>query len=488
MPNTILFLLIFLIAVGEGAFGVAALWVSGAAAILTALCCGVRVGAMAVLLIFVGYVLSGAPVFTAFWQSLAVAVAMLVALCLGGSRQSRTEEWRLLGRKGLGTILVPSVVAGLVMLFWLPPSDALWRAIAMAAALACLAPPVCLAGERITAGPAVASAVVSFAVVAGSVALQVSWVASLFGVTAIALLGATLAVPVVLWSLAGMALGANIGQLAIAADGSEHLSVTLIFMSLVAVVTCTQMSKLRGAVLDSQDQARRRTARIRYLLQDRDEVTALAVHDLQSPIQAIGGMQKTLLHMIETGQTDTDKIRPALEVAIETSSDLSDRVASVLNEKRPHLGGRGDGAIAGVIINHTVAAHRLELDEKALQITRIIPTDSVVDHAEDVKDVLDVLLDNAIRHSHSGGMIILSVRLDGTSNTLTFDVSDEGPGVSAKDAERLFKAPVSLDEKERQGMGLFLAYRRARSMGGNLTYRPSAGGGACFSLVLPQTT
>ena len=142
-------------------------------------------------------------------------------------------------------------------------------------------------------------------------------------------------------------------------------------------------------------------------------------------------------------------------------------------------------SLAGVIINHTVAAHRLELDEKAFQITRVIPTDSVVDHAEDVKDVLDVLLDNAIRHSPTGGTIVVSFGLDGFSNALKFEVSDEGPGVGEEDAERLFKAPVLPDERDRQVMGLFLAYRRARSLGGNLTYRPSADVGACFVLVLP---
>lgn len=485
MPKAVLYLLIFLIAIGEGAWSVAALWVSGAAAILTALCRGGRFGVIAVPLIFAGYVLSGVPVNAALWQSIAVAGAMLVAMRYGGSWQGWTEDWRLQVRRALGTILVPSAVAGLMLLVFLSPSEALWRAVALATALACFAPAVCLAGERVHAGT-VASAVLSGAVVASAVALQMSWFANLVGITTIALIGAILTAPVVFWSLAGMALGANVAQLALSADGSEPLSLTLLLMSLVAVVICTQVSKLRGALLDSQDMARRRTARIRYLLQDRDEVTALAVHDLQSPIQAIGGMQKTLLHMIETGLTDPDQIRPALEVAIETSSDLSDRVASVLNEKRPHLGGRGDGALAGVIINHTVAAHRLELDEKALQITRINPTDSVVDHAEDVKDVLDVLLDNAIRHSPSGGAIVVSFGLDDLSNALKFEVSDEGPGVGEKDAERLFKAPVRSDERDRQGMGLFLAYRRARSLGGSLAYRPSAGGGACFVLVLPQ--
>lgn len=485
MPKAVLFLLIFLSAIGESTWSVAALWVSGAAAILTALCGGGRFGAMAVPLIFAGYVLSGVPVSAALWQSIAVAGAMLVTVRYGGARQGLTEDWRVQGRWALGTILVPSAVAGLMLLVLLSPLEALWRAVALAAALACFAPAVCLAGERVHAGT-VASAVLSGAVMASAVALQVSWFANLVGITTIALIGAILTAPVVFWSLAGMALGANVAQLALSADGSEPLSLTLLLMSLVAVMICTQVSRLRSALLDSQDMARRRTARIRYLLQDRDEVTALAVHDLQSPIQAIGGMQKTLLHMIETGQTDPNQIRSALEVAIETSSDLSDRVASVLNEKRPHLGGRGDGALAGVIISHTIAAHRLELDEKALQITRIIPTDSVVDHAEDVKDVLDVLLDNAIRHSPSGGTITVSFGLDGLSNALKFEVLDKGPGVGEEDAELLFKAPVRPDERDRQGMGLFLAYRRARSLGGSLTYRPSAGGGACFVLVLPQ--
>jgi signal transduction histidine kinase len=69
-------------------------------------------------------------------------------------------------------------------------------------------------------------------------------------------------------------------------------------------------------------------------------------------------------------------------------------------------------------------------------------------------------------------------------------VSDHGPGVSAAEQQRIFRAfhKSARDAAESRpgvGLGLALSRRLARGLGGDLVYQPGTGGG-CFVLTLPR--
>ena len=64
-------------------------------------------------------------------------------------------------------------------------------------------------------------------------------------------------------------------------------------------------------------------------------------------------------------------------------------------------------------------------------------------------------------------------------------VRDQGPGIAAGDAERVFEKfeRVSTSTKG-YGLGLYLSRQLARQQGGDLVYSPASGGGAAFRLTL----
>jgi signal transduction histidine kinase len=73
---------------------------------------------------------------------------------------------------------------------------------------------------------------------------------------------------------------------------------------------------------------------------------------------------------------------------------------------------------------------------------------------------------------------------------LTVTVVDEGPGISARDAERIFRPFERLDSRVNEGasgtgLGLAIARDLATSMGGTLRLLPSARG-ASFELRVPS--
>ncbi len=112
----------------------------------------------------------------------------------------------------------------------------------------------------------------------------------------------------------------------------------------------------------------------------------------------------------------------------------------------------------------------------------------VVEADEDrLTQVLLILVDNAIEHSPSGGIITLGLALPG--GRVSVSVSDQGPGVPAADRDRIFEPFARLPGARRSasgsGLGLAIARQLVSRHDGDLGVEDAPGGGARFVLRLP---
>jgi heavy metal sensor kinase len=106
--------------------------------------------------------------------------------------------------------------------------------------------------------------------------------------------------------------------------------------------------------------------------------------------------------------------------------------------------------------------------------------------ADRLRQALDNLVDNAIRHAGRGGDV--GVRADREDGRLRVIVRDSGPGFAPDVLERAFEPFTrSASEHDDDGAGLGLAIVRAvaEAHGGSATARNLDGGGAVVSLDLP---
>ena len=102
-----------------------------------------------------------------------------------------------------------------------------------------------------------------------------------------------------------------------------------------------------------------------------------------------------------------------------------------------------------------------------------------------VIQILVNLIVNAIRYSPENGTVRLSFAR--TSGTASVTISDEGPGISAGDEQRIFERFERAHSKEGgTGLGLAISRRLARSMGGDVTLDSAPAEGARFTLTLPS--
>ena len=105
---------------------------------------------------------------------------------------------------------------------------------------------------------------------------------------------------------------------------------------------------------------------------------------------------------------------------------------------------------------------------------------------ESVEQVAWILLDNAVRYAPSGPVHV-SITAEGDRELLV-RVRDEGPGVPRSERAlvfRRFQRGSTARGHDGTGLGLDVARRLVRAMGGQLRYEDAPEGGATFAFTLP---
>jgi signal transduction histidine kinase len=214
--------------------------------------------------------------------------------------------------------------------------------------------------------------------------------------------------------------------------------------------------------------------RITRLVAREREFSANASHQLRTPLTALR------LRLEEIGlQASSEEERDEVAAALAEVDRLERTVADLLAYAREARAGEAvDLDLAALIRRH--AETWSVLYERAGRRLDVDAGEPVPVHASPgaLGQVLDVLLENALRHG--AGRARISVADDPRRATVA--VEDEGKGVSADMRESIFDRGESVGGGS--GIGLHLARVLAVAEGGRLRVAPAAL--ARFELVLPR--
>jgi signal transduction histidine kinase len=130
-------------------------------------------------------------------------------------------------------------------------------------------------------------------------------------------------------------------------------------------------------------------------------------------------------------------------------------------------------------LNQNGANIALDLPQKALNI--------VEGDRERMKQILTILVENAISHACKGDSII--IRAYNQKHSVVLEVEDHGDGIPDEEKKRVFerfyRGDQSRSEKKHFGLGLSIAKELVELHQGDITIRDTQGGGATFIVRLP---
>lgn len=242
----------------------------------------------------------------------------------------------------------------------------------------------------------------------------------------------------------------------------------------------------RMLLLDSERAARVAAERATRL---RDEFLLIAAHELRTPITSLRGYAQLMRRSLDAGDFEPRILHRALEVVDQQSGKLARLISLLLDFSAMQAGIlelRFEQVDVAPLVQRGVVAARTAAPQHTMEVhTPEALVMSVDPHR--LEQVLNNLLDNAIRFSPSGGTIEVGLSQPDSASAC-LEIRDHGLGVAVEHREHLFdRFYRAHSDSHNSGLGLGLHVTRhiIEQHGGTIEIVAPPSGGSRFVVRLP---
>jgi len=232
--------------------------------------------------------------------------------------------------------------------------------------------------------------------------------------------------------------------------------------------------------------------RVERVLRD---FVANASHQLRTPLTSIRGYAETL---IDAPPADEAKRREFLEIIHANAVHMAKVIGGMFALAKSEREGKRPGELAAGVpqaLDHALKNASFAAQDKNIEIILDeLPADlpKTATDPDGLLQIIDSILDNAIKYSPENTKVRVAAASDGQSVTMTF--ADQGPGIDAANQarifERFFRADGNgVDSTGSAGLGLAICRHIARNYGGEVWVESptdkDTGTGSVFTVRLP---
>lgn len=221
----------------------------------------------------------------------------------------------------------------------------------------------------------------------------------------------------------------------------------------------------------------------------RRQLTADIAHDLRTPLSLILGHSEAL----------SDGVLPATPETLDIIHDEAQRLNRLIEDLRTlSLTETGELPMvmrpisASELVERMALAYLPAAQEKQISVEKEVHTvPEVLADPDRISQVLDNLIDNAIRHTPQGGQI--HIQTQAYAAGVQISVQDSGAGITAEDLPHVFSRFYRADKSRHRhdggsGLGLAIAKSIVEHHNGRIWVESTIGQGATFHFTLPQAT
>lgn len=257
--------------------------------------------------------------------------------------------------------------------------------------------------------------------------------------------------------------------------------------SLVVSLSITGVIYLFLSMIGSLYMAKRAIAPIKQAWQQQKDFLADASHELRTPLAVI----HTNLEVIRDAPEETVAEQGEwLNTIGEELEQMKGLVESLLflarADSRQYVMERKPVCLDQLVLRVSesfkpVAATRnITLDAEAQ------PKFTINGDESNLRQLLQILLDNAIRHTPAGGKVVVSLRR--SDRRILLSVTDSGEGIASEHLEKIFDRFYQIDSarsKGKSGLGLSIAKSIVANHGGVIRATSKLGTGSTFTVEFP---
>lgn len=240
-----------------------------------------------------------------------------------------------------------------------------------------------------------------------------------------------------------------------------------------------------GVVLVMHD-----TTELRRLESLRRDFVANVSHELKTPLTSIKAYAETLrngaLEDREAGLQFLGRIEEQADRLHHLILDML-MLARIESDQQPF----DIGSISVLeVVNRCLDGHRPAAEVKRIGLM-VLPAETecfVRADQEGLREILDNLVDNAIKYTPEGGQITVRWSVEG--KMVRIEVQDTGIGIPSDHLSRVFERFYRVDRARSRelggtGLGLSIVKHLAQSFGGQAAVESEVGQGSTFKVLLP---
>lgn len=215
-------------------------------------------------------------------------------------------------------------------------------------------------------------------------------------------------------------------------------------------------------------------------------------HELRTPLTSV----KSYLEALDEGALSEPVAPDFIKVSLDETNRMMRMVSDLLSLSRidnatSHLDIELTNFTAFItFILNRFDKIRSQNDDKKYEIIRDYPINSIwveID-TDKMTQVIDNIINNAIKYSPDGGKITVSMRT--TETQMILSISDEGLGIPKKDLPKIFDRFYRVDKARSRaqggsGLGLAIAKEIIKQHHGFIWAKSEYGKGSTFTIVLP---